>query len=234
MVSECKLRCKCKHCCPQVLQKCLFYTQWMRAGHWKALINFVSSLHECQCNSSSIVVSLCVFPFPPVSAVSLISLTLLLSDTHWLALPLFPSLNVASSFPAAPVTSWPGGERGQKRPLVLCLEQASLLTHTHTLAHTHITQGRLVRRGLPWRQDQGEKEGKRRDGWSRGEMDDSQGLIFVSKCLLAFEVVAPFFFFFFPPTPIAGGREVRIDLQLFHLLLYHMFKQMLAFHIWEG
>lgn len=38
----------------------------------------------------------------------------------------------------------------------------------------------------------------------------------------------------FSPTPIAGGREVRIDLQLFHLLLYHMFKQMLAFHIWEG
>lgn len=59
-------------------------------------------------------------------------------------------------------------------------------------------------------------------------MDDSQGLIFVSKCLLAFEVVAPFFS---PPTPIAGGHEVRIDLQLFHLLLYHMFKQMLAFYI---
>lgn len=138
-------------------------------------------------------------------SLSLISLTLLLSDTHWLALPLFPSLNVASSFPAAPVTSWPGGERGQKRPLVLCLEQASLPTlahthahaRTHSLTHTHITQGRLVRRGLPWRQDQGEKEGKQRDGWSRGEMDDSQRLIFVSKCLLAFEVVAPFF----PPHP---------------------------------
>lgn len=64
-------------------------------------------------------------------------------------------------------------------------------------------------------------------------MDDSQGLIFASKCLLAFEDAAPFLFIYFlpPPTPIAGGREVRIDLQLFHLLLYHMFKQMLAFHI---
>lgn len=63
-------------------------------------------------------------------------------------------------------------------------------------------------------------------------MDDGQGLIFVFKCLPASEDAAPLFFLVFALT--AGGREVRIAIQLFHLLLHRVFNQMLASHIGEG
>ena len=146
-----------------------------------------------------------------------------------LPLPSLPlSLSLSLSRPELPCSvcdKLTRGSKGTKKALSF-VPWTSFPAHTdshmHTLRHAH-TQGRLARRGLPWRQDQGEKEGKRRDGWRRGGMDDGQGLILFFFLFLSvslpLKMQLPFFFFSSVfSTWLLGGRKVRIALQLFYLL----------------
>lgn len=113
-----------------------------------------------------------------------------------ISLPLSPS---RPELPCSACDKLTRGRAGQKRPLVLCLEQASLPTHAYTHIHQTRTYPRAASsKGVAMETRPGREEGKRRDGWCRGGMDDGQGLILVFKCLPAFEDAAPLFFLFSP------------------------------------
>lgn len=135
-----------------------------------------------------------------------------------------------------------GETRGQKRPFQFCSSNKPPCPHslTHTYTRRADAQGWLAGRGLPWRQDQGEKEGQRRDRWCREGMVNGQELIFFFFFCFLFgrgDGLLLFFFFLcyllsfegvnansrsFLFTPSAEGHKVKILLQLCQYRLLHM------------
>lgn len=114
-------------------------------------------------------------------------------------LHLSPSVSLLPRAPLQRLWQVDRGESGgQKRPLVLCLEQASLPTHAHTHIHQTRTYPRAASsKGVAMETRPGREEGMQRDRWCRGGMDDGQGLILVFKCLSCLWRCSSLFFFLF-------------------------------------